>query len=376
MILVVVVALVGGLLSVFVLPAGAGPSWSFSSSPNPSGARDSWLNSVVCLNSHNCIAVGEYLSASSFQKTLVEHWNGSRWSIGASPNPPEAQSARLNAVSCTALGFCMAVGYSFGRGFKTLIERWNGSRWSIVPSRDPAGTALVSLNGVSCATSSDCWAVGIYTITYGHPLVEHWNGTSWSVVASPIPNPTQVSGLNAVSCTTGTACVAVGGTGNVPLVEQWNGRRWSTITSANPGGVPSIVPDTALYGVKCTSNNDCVAVGRRGTGKTLVEQWHGTTWSIVASPSLAGLNELQAVKCASSTDCIAVGDSLLQKTYPRRLIERWNGTNWSIIASAAPAGATNSLLQGLSCATRTDCIAVGGYMPKPGLAKTFVEQSA
>ena len=41
----------------------------------------------------------------------------------------------------------------------TLIESWNGSRWSVVPSPNP-GPGVTWLNGVSCAATDACNAAG------------------------------------------------------------------------------------------------------------------------------------------------------------------------------------------------------------------------
>ena len=67
--------------------------------------------------------------------------------------------------------------------------------------------------------------------------------------------------------------------------------------------------------------------------QTLIEHWDGASWAIVTSPntSPAPANILVAVTCASASDCWAVGydyDSVDQT-----LIERWDGTSWAIVSS-------------------------------------------
>jgi len=42
---------------------------------------------------------------------------------------------------------------------QTLIEHWNGTRWSLVPSSDPNGNALLS--GVVTVSASDIRAVSV-----------------------------------------------------------------------------------------------------------------------------------------------------------------------------------------------------------------------
>src|SRR4029077_12910122 len=178
------------------------------------------------------------------------------------------------------------------------------------------------LTGVTCTSASDCWAVGYYDYynngTVAKTLIEQWNGTSWSIVTSPNTSATDSDFLTGgVTCTSASDCWAVGyyeyynngSTVAKTLIEQWNGISWSIVTSPNKN--PQI-GQNILDGVTCASASDCWAVGyyANGGSVTLVEQWNGTAWSIVASPNVAGggtQNVLNGVTCASASDCWAVG---------------------------------------------------------------------
>src|SRR5206468_3378703 len=137
-------------------------------------------------------------------------------------------------------------------------------------------------------------------------LVEHWNGASWSIVASPNQSGATDSSLSRVSCPSATRCYAAGSyfadaPGGKTLVEQWNGTTWSIVPSPNPSG-PT---DSSLNSVSCASTTNCYAVGSYSTptsGKTLVEQWNGTTWSIIPSPNASGATDsiLTSVACPST----------------------------------------------------------------------------
>lgn len=74
--------------------------------------------------------------------------------------PAAARATRRWPVShlaaCTAVGF-----YNDGRGTAlTLAERWDGTRWSIQATPNPA--TFTQLNGVSYSAPSACTAVGGY----------------------------------------------------------------------------------------------------------------------------------------------------------------------------------------------------------------------
>ena len=105
----------------------------------------------------------------------------------ASANTSSSQNNVLSRVSCAASTSCVAVGYYYnGTHFQTLAEAWNGTTWSIVASPDATVSHSNWLLGVSCASSNSCTAVGhYYNGTLNQTLVENWNGTSWSVAATP-----------------------------------------------------------------------------------------------------------------------------------------------------------------------------------------------
>ena len=193
--------------------------------------------------------------------------------------------------------------------------------------------------------------------------MESWNGTSWSI----LPSPNQGSGfnqLNGVSCTSAIECVAVGDYNNVSsgeqtLVESWNGTSWSIISSPNEGSNPG------LDRVSCTSSTNCVAVGSYNNSssveQTLVEAWDGTSWSIISSANEGSRqNALNGVSCISSANCVAVGFYVNSSSMEQTLVETWNGTSWSIVSSPNK-GSGGTGLSGVSCTSSTNCVAVGFY---------------
>jgi hypothetical protein len=83
-------------------------------------------------------------------------------------------------------------------------------------------------------------------------------------------------------------------------------------------------------------------------------------------------NELDGVSCVSSTNCVAVGSYFLDDAHPRRtLIESWNGITWTMAPSPNPG--TASFLYGVSCVSSSNCVAVGSYGNAWPPDKTLVE---
>jgi hypothetical protein len=93
----------------------------------------------------------------------------------------------LFGVTCASSSNCMTVGVSEESGTgASLIEHWNGSIWSIMTSPNVSKLGYNYLEGVSCTSRSNCWAVGNTAITgVNATLIEHWNGSRWSIVKSP-----------------------------------------------------------------------------------------------------------------------------------------------------------------------------------------------
>jgi hypothetical protein len=174
-----------------------GASVSVVASPSHSvlGEGDE-LASVSCPSATSCEAAGNYLLGGDGQPaTFVESWNGTKWSMVASRDP-DRSFAQLNGISCTTATNCIAAGvysapnapppYGFD-GSKTLVERWNGTAWSIVASPN-AGTDT-SLAAVTCVNATTCFAAGHGSAASGawSALIERWNGTTWKVVVKANP---------------------------------------------------------------------------------------------------------------------------------------------------------------------------------------------
>jgi hypothetical protein len=137
-----------------------GSRWSVVSSPSP-GSGNNALSSVSCTGAARCSAVGYFSVSFGSDRTLAESWNGRRWSVVSTPDRT-SRSNFLNGLSCVSSSSCVAAGYNVtGSGFgQTLIESWNGSRWSITPSPHPG--ADQQLLGVTCASATSCEATGYY----------------------------------------------------------------------------------------------------------------------------------------------------------------------------------------------------------------------
>lgn len=280
-----------------------GTSWSVVKSPNPSLLVNE-LNGVVAVSANDVWAVGQYnRTYMSNPETLIEHWNGVRWSIFPSPNGSSSGSI-LAAVTAVSTRNVWAVGAAFNPqlGWQTLTEHWDGNIWRAVPSPNPSGPALNFLYGVTAIGVRDIWAVGQAPYM---ALIEHLGGdTSWRIV--PSLGDAILRGVAAVSA---SDIWAVGGP-DTAFIEHWDGTNWSVV----PG--PAIA---GLNGVAAVSPNDVWAVGGYSLG-TQTEHWNGSDWSTVPSPSPGTLYGVTAI---SAHDVWAVGFSGNGEVSDQTVIERY-----------------------------------------------------
>lgn len=297
-----------------------GKKWTPVSSPNPPGDVRISLTGVAAIASDDVWAVGAFQPrAGGVFQTLIEHWDGKVWSIVRSPNTLAGDGDNgdaLLAVATISPSNIWAVGASFGPAApQTLIEHWDGTKWSIVPS--PNAPANYADNGqlyaISAASATDIWAVGYYQPGAGifRALVLHWDGSSWTI--SPLPNDglEDFSFLNGVAALSDGEAWAVGDYGsNAPnqakqvktLTLHWDGKWWSRVPSPNPG-----VRNT-LRAVAAQSPRDVWAVGNSNDQTTILVHWDGRAWNSAVRPKTRPIqNQLNGIAIASPSKIWAVG---------------------------------------------------------------------
>jgi len=214
-----------------------GSRWRYVPGP-PKNAYS--LDGVAALSAHDVWAVGETgvsTATGGGLRTVTIHWNGKAWKRVPSPNPTRMTSASasfndtLAAVSGTSARNVWAVGQYYvdangTRGSRSLVLHWNGSRWKQDPTPDPLTPGHASyLSGVSAPSATGVWAVGsVNRHGAAHALAEFWNGASWRIVHTTGPWLVGVSALGAADAW------AVGGRDGGGDVMHWKGSAWTVAT--------------------------------------------------------------------------------------------------------------------------------------------------
>ncbi|MDQ2743108.1 MAG: hypothetical protein M3Z66_12550 [Chloroflexota bacterium] len=271
---------------------------------------------------------------------------GSSWSILKTQNVGPFANV-FNAADALSPSDVWAVGCTndTNANCHTLIEHWNGTAWSVVPSPDEPGAVITELFGVSGTSSTDVWAVGDFTLPdqSGGPFVLHWNGTVWSQVNTPANTP----GFFAVSAIAPDDAWAVG----TNLAEHWDGHTWSTTT------VPIIQVETVLQGVTALSATNVWAVGdfldNKFNAHAVIMHWNGKSWSGIQSPDRGPTSQLFSVSAVSANDIWAVGEGATPLTV------HWNGTSWTEVPVPKIPNVPVSAFYGVAAVSSSDVWAVG-----------------
>jgi hypothetical protein len=289
-----------------------GAEWTLVPTVDP-GLGENALNGVAVVATDDVWAVGfmqPQKKTSNAFRTLIEHWDGTQWSVVPSPSVGDGSNT-LTGVSALSAHNIWAVGYYFSGNAhvrSTLVEHYDGSDWTVVPSPNPGGTSD-SLIDVTAISATNVWAAGFSDAGLGYgALLEHWDGASWTPVAPAADPGVKEAVFTGISARGGKNIWAVGyhvvGSQYATLTEHWDGSSWSLVPS--PDGPDQIV--TVLRG-GATSAGQAWAVGfdyhlNAGRYKAFTEHWDGTAWTrytadIAKTPDKS---ELYTVRFVPGTD--------------------------------------------------------------------------
>jgi hypothetical protein len=180
-----------------------------------------------------------------------------------------------------------------------LVEHWNGSEWSVVETPLPphGGSIFEQVSGdnirdIAVLAADDIWFVGDWIeilpsgLSQQRGLALHWDGSDLTVTDTPYIAGTHGSGLETVSALAADDIWAVGGGGDgddtgVSTIIHWDGTSWKHV----PGPAPGFFH--RLYDVVALAPNDVWAVGDYfdGAYKPLFLHWNGSSWQQYASPA-------------------------------------------------------------------------------------------
>ncbi len=375
---ITVLVLAVGLLVGTPTAHGNCSCWQQVSSPNAS-AEANYLTGVSRMSSTEVWASGYYLS-SGIAKTMIEKWNGSNWSIVASPNVTTNTDNQLNAIVAyndntngPAAGYgVIAVGSyrTSAASLKTLILGWNGNSWVVLSSPN-VGSGDNQLNAITANNSNNIWAVGSYTSSgVQKTLVERSTdgGSTWSVVSSP--NSAYGTGnLNGVSVAGTTDVWAVGAyttsnPGDQPrqMTLHWLGTGWISEFSSQEGVLDATSFSGSNEGWSAGEINPFTYGGQGAT-----RRWYNSAWQPFYN---FDYGEMFGLRDFSLNDAWVVGIASYAGTTSFAESFHWNGSSWIHVPPVLPGISTFRSVSGSSL----DVWAVGSYRVSGGVFRTLIER--
>jgi hypothetical protein len=298
------------------------------------------LYAVDAYASDDVWAVG-YKYEGDLSFPLVEHWDGTRWSI--IPNPPDVSQSQMHGVTVVAPDDVWIVGATWNVSDLAYALHWDGISLQVATVVNPGFYG--GFWAVAAGSFGDVWAVGTTTNRYNdyNTLTEHWDGTSWRVVPSPTGTYDFLQGVSIVSP---DDVWAVGYGLTAAEILHWDGTRW---TFSDSGAVGNYAGYRA---VAATSTNDAWAVGFGSGG--LVEHWDGTAWRRVQTP-IANFFGIGAI---ASDDMWTVGQIGISPRHTFAM--HWDGVSWTTFSTPSPGRGINAnILNAVDGVDSNDVWAVG-----------------
>lgn len=325
------------------------PTWQRVPSPNPS-VNGNFLSSTSFASASDGWAVGYYYTENAERRGLIEHWDGTEWSVVPMPALPN-DIRELDAITAIAADDAWAVG-SFGENTytasKPLLLHWDGANWSYIAAPFENGW----LASVSAASADDVWSLGNTQspVTYEtHPALLHWDGHTWATITPPTS-----SNLVRVLVKSANEVWLLSEGGLTVELWRWDGASWSLHSTF------SIPGETYFYtwvtDLTVLSPNDIWVVGYRYGGHLIqfmfprAYHWDGGQWTANFAPFGYDQYALRSVVGLSADRVIAVGS--------RRFVE-WDGTE-SKVFYFPPHYLDYFNIESITALSENDLWAVGG----------------
>ncbi len=292
-----------------------GDRWAIVNPPSP-GPGAAYLRGVGGSFGESVWAVGYWTTGSGANYTLIEHYNGSSWAIVPSPNPASLASY-LAGVAAIATDDVWTVGHYLDSNgvYRTLVEHWDGTSWTIVATPN-VGNGPNALNGIAALAPNDIWAVGYQSSSPGgatSTLTMHFDGTNWTIVPSPNPGGLTSSLAGVVALTDGSIWCAG---------FYYDGTQGRTLFLHRVSDEFVVVPGddfqgqgNVLLGIAASAPGDIWAAGYHyPTGTTdyqgLIEHYDGQRWQQVSSAQGSSYTYLSGITAQPDGAGWAVGNTL------------------------------------------------------------------
>ncbi|MEV5960113.1 hypothetical protein AB0L70_00010 [Kribbella sp. NPDC051952] len=188
-----------------------GTAWQIVDNP-AAEQEQTYLQSITAFSASDIWAVGRQLDGDGTTVPFAEHFDGTRWRVNDAP--AAAAPSAFYGVSGSG-DDVWAVGSQQLPGSPglaaPLVEHWNGTSWTVEDLPD-VGNAKATAAFASSPT--DVWVTAQYGLP--HPQSDgflHWDGKSWTKV--PVPGPQGVGYGHAYNAIAGSGPADIWATGAI-----------------------------------------------------------------------------------------------------------------------------------------------------------------
>jgi hypothetical protein len=246
--------------------------------PSPDASSTIAMNAATSISPTDAWAAGSVGSSQArqgaFGTAMIEHWDGTQWTVAATPSPPDPDS-RLLALTAVSPSDIWAVGWQSSSNSYTdtipLVEHFDGTAWHLLTAPAPGGSGTSAYpQAVSGTGPDDIWMAGFVSPnglggvgTGSTSFVEHWNGVAWSLATTSLPPG--VIGTHSLYAASATDVwvTQTSDEGNGTSFLHFNGHSWTTVPFPGPEeyGV-----SYTYYAVSGNGPDDVWAVGTEANG--------------------------------------------------------------------------------------------------------------
>jgi hypothetical protein len=369
---------------VFKNPSGWGALASVPGLNEANTGNNAWVSSISCASDGDCTLGGSFRVGTAQHAFVASSVDGSLNTYTEIPGLRSANSGGysfVNSVSCTSSGNCVAAGtYSDSMTHAFVAVQSNGvwSNYSNIPGiSDTTASGFEGKEAVSCSTTGNCTVAGRYyegalMQTFVASLVDGVWGNYEDVPGLKTANlgggqATAVSCSSPGNCTVGGQYVGATQTFQSFVANQTNGT-WSAFE-----GIPGLSTDSQVRSLSCSSPANCTIGGMQYTSGS----WSGyvATQTNGVWENLTGMGQnVNQVSCSSPGNCTIGGSYKTGTRYDGFVSTQTNGI-WDGVKDVPGlvnenTGRVAEVLT-VSCSSVGNC-SVGGYLRMGTVTYSFV----
>jgi len=315
--------------------------WDPLPAPMPATSDHALIRAIKTFATDDAWAVGWAMATvapgATDAITMAMHWDGVDWTLFPTPNPTASVGGGWNDFQCLDgvasndlwLGGSQVKQLGGGWvGSHLMVQHWDGSQWTVMNTPDPPSSISGGVSGefvedVKVFDSQNVWFVGSWNdydpataINRRIGLLMRWNGSQFEIHLPQMVDPQgqeflAVDGVNKNDIWA-VGGRAVGGNSNATLIFHWDGSSWSHVPAPTPGML------RRLWAVEAVSTNDVWAAGSYSptlaTTQPLLLHWDGGSWTQVPTPTY-----FSALKGFSASDVWGVSSG----------VWHYDGTSWT-----------------------------------------------